>query len=97
MNFEVGTQQVDDGKIGCRPAVRHRAGLEHIRALQPVIAGELRKQARFANAWLADEGHHLAMAAARLLPYMDKRIELECTADKVRHAAVRLAEAHRCL
>ena len=68
LDMAIALEEVDDGEIRRRLAVRHRGAFEQQPALGAVGVAELIEQPRLAHAGLADHGHHLAVPSLRLLP-----------------------------
>src|SRR5262249_36555434 len=66
LDAEVRLEQLDDGQITRRLAVRDGSALQDQPALRPVGVAELPDEARLTDAWLADERDDLAVARARL-------------------------------
>ena len=67
-DLEVGFEQVDDGEVGGRLAIRIRTGLEDQPAMGVVRSHELIAQAGLADAGLAHQPHHLPPPLLDLRP-----------------------------
>ena len=87
--LEVDFEEIDDGQVAGRPAVGHRARLQHEPVLGPVRMGELMVQARLAHPWVADGRHQLTVPGARLLEGFAELLYLGVSADKAREPSSR--------
>jgi hypothetical protein len=76
VHLEVGLEEIDDGQISRRLAVRHRPAVEDQPFVEAIRVGELVEQARLPDPRLSDDGHHLALAATRPLEGAAQEIEL---------------------
>ena len=82
LDATVGFEQVADRQVGGGFAVGDRAALQPQPALRVVGVEELVDQARFAHAGLAEERHHLPLAALRALQRLVQRGQLRLPAHK---------------
>src|SRR5436190_21758396 len=68
-NLEVALEQLNHREIAGAVAVQNSRTLEEQPSLKMLRADELVYQTRFAQAWLANDRHHLAMPLLRFGPH----------------------------
>ncbi len=86
-NFEVGLEQEDQRHVRSGLAVGDRARLEHQPPVRAVRVNELVEQPRFADAGLADDGHHLSPPMRRLVQRQAQPLDLGLAADELSEPA----------
>ena len=82
VHFEIVLEEIDDRLVAGRLAVGYRTRLQNEPVLGPVRMGELVKQARLANSWVADGRHQLTLSGARLVEGLAELLHLGVPADK---------------